>query len=97
VVTRYASRMGIHLPRVVLPVFAGMLRLMLLVGSLAGKVADTTRGSRAPKRRNARRIRRSPLVPAAFLEGATIARCSSTSMVFDWLTRTQTLAENAAK
>jgi hypothetical protein len=89
--------MGIHFPRVVLPVFAGMLRLMLLVGSLAGKVADTTRGSRAPKRRNARRIRRSPLVPATFLEGATIARCASTSMVFDWLTRTQTLAENAAK
>jgi hypothetical protein len=89
--------MGMHLLRVVLPVFAGMLRLMLLVGSLAGKVADTARGSRAPKRRNARRIRRSPLAAATFLEGAKNARCASTSTVFDWLTRTQTLAENAAK
>jgi hypothetical protein len=43
--------------------------MLVLVGSLAGKAADTARGRRAPKRLSARRIRKSPLVPATFLEG----------------------------
>jgi hypothetical protein len=42
--------------------------MLVLVGSLAGKAADTARGSHAPKRRPARRVRKSPLVPATFLE-----------------------------